>query len=88
MPPPPGIGFKLPPLNLGFAQLYIVYSNNYASQSIHLYNLITNHSMGRGYHVAWTPPSPPDSIVLLGGSAATVQQSSAAQLTAEIVSGI
>jgi len=38
-------------------------------------------SVARGYHMAWTPPSLPDSIVLLGG------YGSAAELTAETVPG-
>ena len=46
------------------------------------HNHLQNHSMERGWHTAWTPPSLPNSLVLLG------DRTSAAQLTAEIVSGI
>ena len=47
------------------------------------FTLIKNslHSMARRYHVEWTPPSLPDSIVLLGG------YDDEAPLTAEIVPG-
>ena len=43
---------------------------------------IFNPSVARGYHTAWTPTSLPGSIVLLGGD------SSATELTAEVVPGI
>ena len=41
-----------------------------------------HHSMAKAGHIAWTPPSLPDSIVLLGG------YGSEAELTAETVPGI
>ena len=55
--------------------LLLVTSHNYLHKK-------HNHSVGRSYHTAWTPPSLPDSIVLLGS------KSSAARLTAEMVPGI
>ena len=51
--------------------------------SYYILTLIRNsfNRKSRASHVAWTPPSPSDSIVLLGG------QERAAHLTAEIVPG-
>ena len=40
-----------------------------------------NYSVERSGHTAWTPPSPPNSLLLLGG------WGDAAKLTAEIVPG-
>ena len=51
-----------------------------------LYMMKHDHSVGRADHVAWTPPSLPNSIVLLGGYGGT-NAGRHAEYTAEIVPG-
>ena len=48
---------------------------------IHFYLVPLLHSYTRYYHVAWTPPSLPDSVVLLGHYTGTAERN------AEIVPG-